>query len=177
MDSPYVPTHRNLNVSFKSATSSGIASVHYIEAGNVHLPTIVLMHGFPSSSYEFRDLLPLLSDRYYVVAPDFPGFGLTTVADDFQFSFGNLAAVIAAWLSALKIVSFAMYIHDYGAPVGLRIAIQNPTQVVAIVTQNGNAYDAGFGQAFWAPIFAIWKSSNSQSSRQYVANNVLVSTS
>lgn len=169
------PTYRDVRVSFTGSTSSGDANVHYVSAGDPSLPTIVLLHGFPSSSYQYREFMPLLADSYHVVAPDLPGFGLTTVSEDFQYTFDNLAAVISAWLAQVDITSFAVYIFDYGAPVGLRIASQQATKgsVKAIITQNGNAYEEGFGQDFWRPIFSLWKSSNSTSVREVTAENVL----
>lgn len=169
------PTFKDVPVSFTGTTSSGNASVHYVSAGDPSLPTIVLLHGFPSSSYQYWEFMPLLADSYHVVAPDLPGFGLTTVAEDFDYTFDNLAAVISAWLYQIDITSFAVYIFDYGAPVGLRIAMQQAKNggVKAIITQNGNAYKEGFGEAFWQPIFSLWKNSNSKSDRDAITRNVL----
>jgi pimeloyl-ACP methyl ester carboxylesterase len=165
----YVPTYHDLPLS----TSFGEVSVHYIEAGDPSLPTMILYAGFPSSSTQYRNLVPLLSDSYHILGPDFPGFGLTTVPDNFVYTFDNLAAVTDAWLEALKLKSYAIYIFDYGAPVGLRLATKHPEQVKAIVSQNGNAYKAGFGEDFWAPIFNLWKSSNSREARDVLRDNVL----
>lgn len=170
---PYVPTYHDIPVSFTGPTSSGNATVHYVEAGAPTLPTILLFHGFPSSSYQYREFIPLLTDSYHVLAPDFPGFGLTEVSSDFNYTFDNLAAVTSAWIAALNLTSFAIYIFDYGAPVGLRIALERQEQVKVIVSQNGNAYDEGFGQEFWAPVFNLWNSSNGQAERDYLANNFL----
>ena len=133
----------------------------------------LLLHGFPSSSTQFRNLIPLLSQRYHILAPDLPGFGLTTVPEDFAYTFDNLAAVTSAWIAALALPSFALYIFDYGAPVGLRIALQRPDKVKAIISQNGNAYDEGFGKDFWAPIFALWESSNAEPNREMLQDNIL----
>lgn len=170
---PYIPTYHDTVVSFIGPTSSGNASVHYIEAGAPRLPTILLLHGFPSSSYQYRDFIPLLTDSYHVLAPDLPGFGLTTVPGDFKYTFDNLAAVVSAWILSLDLSPFAMYIFDYGAPVGLRFAIQHPDKVRAIVSQNGNAYDEGFGQTFWKPVFNLWNSSNAEAEREVVKKGVL----
>ena len=170
----YVPRYRDLNVTYSNNTNAtSTATVHYVEAGDPAFPTILLLHGFPSSSYQFRDLIPMYSDSYHVLAPDFPGFGLTKVASDFTYSFANITKVIAAWLVALGISKTAVYVHDYGAPVGFRLAISGAIEYSAIITQNGNAYEAGFGQDFWAPIFDIWNTSNSDQARKVVADAVL----
>ena len=174
MSSNNIPYYHDLNVTYSGASNTtGTASVHYIEAGDPHLPLLLLLHGFPSSSYEFRNLIPMLSDTYHVLAPDYPGFGLTTVPDNFVYTFANIAIVLAAWLAVLGVKQTAMYIHDYGAPVGLRLATTGATNVSAIISQNGNLYDAGFGAAFWAPVFAMWNSSDSQASREAVQKGLL----
>lgn len=170
---PYIPAYHDMPVNFTGPTSSGNASVHYIEAGSPSFPTILLLHGFPSSSYQYRDLIPLMSDSYHVLAPDLPAYGLTRVPEDFEYTFDNLAAVISAWILALDLSPFAMYVFDYGAPVGLRFALQHPDKIKAIVSQNGNAYDEGFGQPFWQPIFNLWNSSNAQADRDILRDNVL----
>ncbi|QIW97521.1 hypothetical protein AMS68_003039 [Peltaster fructicola] len=160
-------------LTFHNLTVIESFNVHYLEAGAKSLPTLLLLHGFPASSNQFKTLAPLLAHKYHVVAPDYPGFGLTTYPDDFVFTFDNIAGVIAAFISALQISTYALYIFDYGAPVGLRIALQQPQAVKAIISQNGNAYDAGFGQDFWAPIFNLWNTSNSQAARDVIAQGVL----
>ncbi|KAJ7802921.1 putative hydrolase [Mycena olivaceomarginata] len=116
-------------------------------------PTILLLHGFPTSSHQYRNLIPHLSQHYRVVAPDLPGFGFTTVPAErnYSYTFAELATTIGAFLDALHIRSFAVYIFDYGAPVLLRLALQRPEAITAIVSQNGNAYTEGLGAA-WAPI-------------------------
>ncbi|KAL7004399.1 hypothetical protein EMMF5_006018, partial [Cystobasidiomycetes sp. EMM_F5] len=154
-------------------TNIGSFNIHYVEAGDTSKPTLLLLHGFPSSSTQFRNLIPLLSDAYHILAPDLPGFGLTTYPTDMAFTFDNLAAAISAYLDALRISSFSMYIFDYGAPTGLRVALQRPQAVKAIISQNGNAYEAGFGKDFWKLIFDLWESGNAQKERDTVRDNVL----
>ena len=146
---PYQVTYNNL-------THTPNTTISYISAGSPSLPTLLLLHGFPSSSSQFRNLIPLLSQSYHVLAPDLPGFGLTTYPSDYVFTFDNLALTISAFLTALTTKSYAMYIFDYGAPVGLRLAHASPSSIKAIVTQNGNAYNEGFGHPFWDPIEALW---------------------
>ena len=132
------------------------ATVHYREAGKSgDKPTLLLLHGFPSSSHMFRTLIPLLASSYHCIAPDLPGFGYTTTPAGYQYTFDRLAATIGEWVDALQLKKYSLYIFDYGAPVGLRLALQHPERVQAIVSQNGNAYDAGLSDA-WAPIRKLW---------------------
>jgi pimeloyl-ACP methyl ester carboxylesterase len=133
----------------------GEVSVFYREAGDPKRPAILLLHGFPTSSHQFRDLIPRLADRYHVIAPDLPGFGFTTVAEGFDYSFAKLAEVIAAFTDAIGLTRYAIYVFDYGAPVGLRLALARPDAVTAIVSQNGNAYEEGLSDG-WAPTRAYW---------------------
>ncbi|MGW3583442.1 alpha/beta fold hydrolase [Streptomyces rubiginosohelvolus] len=142
------------------------ASVHgrrvfYREAGPTGAPTVVLLHGFPTSSRMFRHLIPALADRYHVIAPDHLGFGqsATPPADAFDYTFDSLADVTQALLAQLGVEHYAIYVQDYGAPIGWRLALRNPDAVTAIVSQNGNAYDEGFVPEFWAP---VWAYANSQ---------------
>ncbi|KAF2154534.1 soluble epoxide hydrolase [Myriangium duriaei CBS 260.36] len=169
----HAPRYGDTTVNFKGPQSSGQASVHYIEAGSTSSPILLLLHGFPSSSYQYRDTIGLLADSYHVLAPDLPGFGLTTVPEDFEYTFDNLYAVISAWIAILALKNLAIYIFDYGAPVGLRYATANPQNVKAIITQNGNAYKEGFGQDFWATIFKLWETANSAEVRKALQDNVL----
>ncbi len=133
----------------------GEVSVFYREAGDPERPAILLLHGFPTSSHQFRDLIPRLADCYHVIAPDLPGFGFTTVAEGFDYSFAKLAEVIAAFTDVIGLTRYAIYVFDYGAPVGLRLALARPGAVTAIVSQNGNAYEEGFSDG-WAPTRAYW---------------------
>lgn len=134
----------------------------YREAGPADSPAVVLLHGFPASSFMFRNLIPLLADRYHVVAPDHLGFGLSDApaTDEFDYSFDALADLTAGLLDQLGIARFAMYVQDYGAPVGWRLALARPDAVTAIVTQNGNGYEVGFAEEFWQPVRAYWKDQN-----------------
>ncbi|MFE2642682.1 alpha/beta fold hydrolase [Streptomyces nigra] len=134
----------------------------YREAGPPDGPAVVLLHGFPTSSFMFRNLIPLLADRYHVIAPDHLGFGLSDApsVDDFDYTFDALADLTAELLNQLDIAQFAMYVQDYGAPVGWRLALADPQSVTAIITQNGNGYDAGFAEDFWKPVRAYWAEQN-----------------
>jgi len=153
-------------------TADGV-DVFYRSAGNPTSPVLLLLHGFPSSSHQYRNLIPLLSDNYHVIAPDFPGFGFTTVPHTrkYEYTFANLTQTVAAFLDALKITKFAVYFFDYGAPVGLRLALERPTAVTAIISQNGNAYVEGLG-AFWDPIRAYWASDSSED-REKIRDGIL----
>jgi pimeloyl-ACP methyl ester carboxylesterase len=139
--------------------------VFYREAGPPTAPTIVLLHGFPSSSNMFRDLIPRLQQRYHVIAPDYPGFGHSDAPERtrFRYTFANLAGITDALLTRLNVQRYALYVMDYGAPVGYRLALAHPERVTALVVQNGNAYPEGL-QAFWKPIKAYW-ASGSQTDR------------
>ena len=140
----------------------------YREAGPADAPAVVLLHGFPTSSYMFRDLIPLLSDRFRVIAPDHLGFGLSDAppASEFGYTFDALAGLTADLIGQLGITRYAMYVQDYGAPVGWRLALADPDAVTAIVTQNGNGYDAGFTEAFWKPVREYWGDPNPRTEAQ-----------
>lgn len=133
-------------------------SVFYREAGEATKPALLLLHGFPSSSHMFRDLIPLLSDRFHVVAPDLPGFGQSDMPsrESFTYSFDAIANVIDRFTEVVGLKTFAIYIFDYGAPTGLRIAAKHPERITAIISQNGNAYEEGLSEG-WNPIQAYWK--------------------
>ena len=132
-------------------------NLFYREAGDPQNPTIVLLHGYPASSHMFRELIPLLANEYHVLAPDFPGFGFTESPPmkEFDYSFDNLAKVVGQWLSVLGIDRYFLYMQDYGAPIGFRIASQSPVQVLGLIIQNGNAYAEGLTDA-WSGIRAYW---------------------
>jgi len=136
--------------------SSG-ETVFYREAGSRSNPTILLLHGFPTSSHQYRNLIPILAANYHVLAPDLPGFGFTTLPSEYVYTFDNLAKTISTWLKELphRPSKYAIYVFDYGAPTGLRLALENPSAITAIITQNGNAYTDGLGAA-WAPIQQYW---------------------
>src|ERR1700761_232847 len=132
--------------------------VFYRESGSPTGTTILLLHGFPASSNQYRNLIPLLAGKYHVIAPDLPGFGFTEVPSelDFKYTFDNLAATIESFLDAQGIQKYVVYIFDYGAPVGFRLAIRRPGSIMAIITQNGNAYEDGLEPGFWAPLRKLW---------------------
>jgi len=132
--------------------------IFYREAGPKDAPAILLLHGFPTSSHMFRDLIPALADRYHVIAPDLPGFGFTEAPDrtKFPYTFANLAKVIDTFTDAIGLTRFAIYVFDYGAPVGFRLALSHPERITAIISQNGNAYEEGLSQG-WNPIQKYWK--------------------
>lgn len=133
-------------------------AIFYREAGAADAPAILLLHGFPTSSHMFRNLIPLLSERYHVIAPDFPGFGQSGMPgrDRFSYTFANIAKVMTRFTEVVDLRRFALYIFDYGAPIGLRMAKQHPEFVTAIISQNGNAYEEGLSDG-WNPIRAYWK--------------------
>src|ERR1700735_2248900 len=132
--------------------------VFYREAGDVTAPVVLLLHGFPASSFMFRELIPRLASDYRVIAPDLPGFGFTEVPSERQYSytFDRLALTIDAFTQALKIDRYAIYVFDYGAPTGFRLAMAHPERITAIISQNGNAYEEGLS-AGWNPIQKYWK--------------------
>ena len=132
--------------------------VFYREAGPPDAPVFLLLHGFPSSSFQYRELIPRLADSYRVIAPDLPGFGFTQVPEErkYHYSFDALAKTMLAFTEALSLRRYSLYVFNYGAPTGFRLALAHPERVTAIVSQNGNAYEEGLGNA-WAPIQRYWK--------------------
>jgi pimeloyl-ACP methyl ester carboxylesterase len=147
--------------------------VFYRSAGDPSAPVVLLLHGFPSSSFMFRELIPRLADRYRVIAPDLPGFGFTEVPAErkYTYSFDALALTIEAFAEALKIRRYALYVFDYGAPTGFRLAMAHPDRVTAIVSQNGNAYQEGLGDA-WGPIRKYWAEPTAEK-REVIRQNIL----
>ena len=134
--------------------------IFYREAGPKNAPTILLLHGFPTSSHMFRNLIPALSDRFHLVAPDYPGYGNSSMpaVDEFDYSFDRFAEIIQKLTEKLGLEYYSLYVMDYGAPVGFRLAVKHPERVQALIVQNGNAYDEGLDNDFWEPIKAYWKS-------------------
>ena len=144
-------------VSFRKANVDGF-NIFYREAGAKDAPTILLLHGFPSASHMFRDLFPLLADRFHLVAPDLPGFGRSDMPDrsKFTYTFDSIARVIDRFIAVIGLDRFAIYVFDYGAPTGFRLATWHPARVTAIISQNGNAYAEGLSDG-WKPIRAYWE--------------------
>jgi pimeloyl-ACP methyl ester carboxylesterase len=132
--------------------------IFYREAGPANAPVVLLLHGFPTSSHMFRNLIPLLADRYHVIAPDYPGFGQSAAPDhrSFRYTFANFAELIDGLMTQKRLNRYALYVMDYGAPVGYRLALKHPERVSALIVQNGNAYEEGLG-LFWDPIKAYWR--------------------
>jgi pimeloyl-ACP methyl ester carboxylesterase len=143
-------------VRYQSLDVQGV-NVFYREAGSPEAPTVLLLHGFGASSYMFRDLMPKLAEKYHVIAPDLPGFGQTTVKPGvkFNYNFDNLTSVIDEFTVAKKLERYALYVFDYGAPVGWRLAVKNPDKITAIVSQNGNGYEEGLSEG-WADMRKAW---------------------
>jgi pimeloyl-ACP methyl ester carboxylesterase len=135
--------------------------IHYRESGKRDAPKMLLLHGFPTAGHMFRNLIPLLADRFHIVAPDLPGFGMSDMPsrDSFKYTFDNLARIISGFTDVIGFDKFALYIFDYGAPTGLRIALQKPERITASISQNGNAYEEGLSTG-WNPIRAYWEDSS-----------------
>jgi len=151
-------------VHYRSTTVDGL-NVFYREAGDPRKPTILLLHGFPTSSQMFRNLIPRLAGKYHVIAPDYPGFGQSSMPDrnQFAYTFDNLSLVVEHFLEAVGVSKYALYAMDYGAPVGFRLATRHPERITALIVQNGNAYEEGL-QDFWVPLKQYW-ADNSPASR------------
>ncbi|MEN0036845.1 MAG: alpha/beta hydrolase [Cellvibrio sp.] len=152
-------------------------NVFYREAGSPRAPTVLLLHGFGASSHMFRELIPQLAQKYHVIAPDLPGFGQTTVLPKtkFSYTFDNLASVIEAFTVAKKLDRYAIYVFDYGAPVGWRLAVKNPQKITAVVSQNGNAYEEGLS-AGWADMRKAWaepSAENRESLRKFNTSDMI----
>ena len=165
------PSHVPL-ASIHKIEADGV-QVFYREAGGSNKPVILLLHGFPASSFMFRELIPRLANDYRVIAPDLPGFGFTDVPSErkYPYTFDQLASTIDAFTQALKLSRYAIYVFDYGAPTGFRLAMTHPERITAIVSQNGNAYEEGLGDA-WGPIRKYWAEPTSEN-RAILRDSVL----
>lgn len=147
----------NDKVYYRSTEIEGL-KVFYREAGRKNAPAVLLLHGFPTSSHMFRNLIPKLANDYHVIAPDFPGFGLSAMpgVSEFEYSFDNLARITFKFIESLNLKKLSLYVMDYGAPVGYRIASEHPELIQSLIVQNGNAYDEGLDNDFWKPIKKYW---------------------
>jgi pimeloyl-ACP methyl ester carboxylesterase len=153
---------KTTSISYKTTLVDG-CKIFYREAGDPKTPAVLLLHGFPTSSHMFRNLIPELSGQYYVVAPDLPGFGFSDAPDhkSFAYTFDHLAEIIGKFTEQVGLKKFAVYIFDYGAPTGLRIALKHPERITALISQNGNAYEEGLSKD-WAPVRAYWENPTQQ---------------
>jgi pimeloyl-ACP methyl ester carboxylesterase len=142
---------------FRTVSLDGL-DIFYREAGSRDNPTILLLHGFPTSSHMFRNLMPALADRFHLVAPDYPGYGNSSMptVDEFDYTFDRLAQIVEKFITAIDLKKYSLYVMDYGAPIGYRIAAKYPERVQALIVQNGNAYEEGLRE-FWEPIKAYWQ--------------------
>lgn len=137
-------------------------TIFYREAGNKEkTPTILLLHGFPTSSHMFRNIIPVLAGKFHLVAPDYPGFGYSSMpaVDRFEYTFDHLAEIVDKFITQIGLERYSLYLMDYGAPVGYRLAVKHPEKIEALIVQNGNAYDEGLGE-FWKPLRAYWNEPN-----------------
>jgi len=151
------PLDPSMATHYRYATIDGVR-MFYREAGPADGPVVLLLHGFPTSSHMFRNLIPILSDRYHVIAPDYPGFGQSDVPsrETFSYTFAGFADTVDKLLGQRGITRYALYVMDYGAPVGYRLALKHPERVSGLIIQNGNAYEQGLRE-FWLPVKAYWK--------------------
>lgn len=160
-------------IHYRTVSVDGL-EIFYREAGSRDHPTILLLHGYPTSSHMFRNLMPALADQFHLVAPDYPGFGYSGMptVDEFDYTFNHLTEVIAGFIDAIDLQRYSLYLMDYGAPIGYRLATQHPERVESLIVQNGNAYEEGLG-AFWQPMRAFWQNKtpeNTERVRQALVN-------
>jgi pimeloyl-ACP methyl ester carboxylesterase len=149
------------NIAYRTVTIEDV-EIFYREAGNPDHPTLLLLHGFPTSSHMFRNLIPALADEFHLVAPDYPGYGFSSMpsVDEFDYSFDNIARIIEKFTDEIGLDHYSLYLMDYGAPIGFRIATSRPERIDTLIVQNGNAYFEGIDNDFWEPIRAYWKDRN-----------------
>ncbi|CAN5479757.1 alpha/beta hydrolase [soil metagenome] len=157
-DDPNPKSHVDSKVAHRTVKIDGL-DIFYREAGPKDAPTVLLLHGFPASSHMFRNLIPALASEYHVIAPDYPGFGYSSApaVDKFEYTFDNLANVIEKFTEKIGLKNYALYVQDYGAPVGYRLAVKHPERVTGLIVQNGNGYIEGIDNDFWKPIKTYWK--------------------
>ena len=163
----------SLNTTIHKTIEIDGLDIFYREAGDPNNPTILLLHGFPTSSHMFRNLIPALAEEFHLIAPDYPGFGASSMPkiNEFEYSFDNLGDIIAKLTIKLNLSAYFLYLMDYGAPVGYRLATKYPHKVLGLIVQNGNAYEEGLGD-FWQPIKAYWQNKNPENA-QVLAENLL----
>ena len=163
----------NLNTTMHKTIEIDGLDIFYREAGNPNAPTILLLHGFPTSSHMFRNLIPVLADEFHLIAPDYPGFGASSMpqVDQFEYSFDKLADIVEKLAIKLDLSQYFLYLMDYGAPVGYRLAAKYPHKVLGLIVQNGNAYEEGLAD-FWQPIKAYWQNKTPENA-QVLADNFL----
>src|SRR6266566_9567419 len=144
-------------IKYRTVAVDGL-KIFYREAGPAGAPKLLLLHGFPTAGHMFRDLIPLIADRFHIVAPDLPGFGQSDMPprEKFSYTFDNIARVIGRFTDVIGLDRFAVYVFDYGAPTGFRLAVSHPERITAIISQNGNAYEEGLSEG-WKPIQTYWK--------------------
>lgn len=157
-----LPAAPSFSVRYRTVKIDG-QEIFYREAGPKDAPVILLLHGFPTSSHMFRNLIPALADKYRVIAPDYPGYGNSSMPSptEFEYSFDNLAKVVDKFTEAVGATKFALYVQDYGAPIGFRIASAHPERITGLIIQNGNAYEEGL-RDFWVPFKAYWKGQSAE---------------
>lgn len=158
--------HQNTMTTYRTIKVDGL-DIFYREAGSPSNPTILLLHGFPTSSHMFRNLIPALADRFHLVAPDYPGFGNSSMPtiNQFDYTFDHLADIVEKFTQAVGLNKYSLYVMDYGAPIGFRLAAKHPERVEALIVQNGNAYEEGLSD-FWIPLKAYWSDRSSENAEK-----------